>query len=263
MEIIKEFLIENSKTILWDILNSNSDFDISFKETQKILEKFLGRKVNLVILNIDLIGSTKISLNLPMDKLTIVIRSFAQEMYTIITNFGGFVLKFVGDAVLAFFIFEDKIVKHTEMNKEIENDDGNNDISSYMYNHVIECAKTMIEIIQRAVNPVLSESGLPKLRVRVGMDFGEVAFVKYGMDIDRIDEKTTIKRMHIDMIGYTISLAVKMTSFARPDHIIIGESLFNRLDKKKRKEFEQQPIKHEFWKYIKETTGKDYRLYQN
>jgi adenylate cyclase len=110
----KNQTIKDSQIRLQKSLDTNSDFNISFKETQNILEKFLGIKIHLVILNIDLVGSTKMSFDLTIDKLTTIIRSFAQEMSIIISNYRGYVLKYVGDAVLAFFIFEDMPHKNKE-----------------------------------------------------------------------------------------------------------------------------------------------------
>jgi class 3 adenylate cyclase len=43
-------------------------------------------------------------MTLPLDRLTRLIQSFNQEMSLIAKDFGGFVLKYVGDAVLAFFV---------------------------------------------------------------------------------------------------------------------------------------------------------------
>ena len=54
------------------------------------------------------------------------------------------------------------------------------------------------------------------------MDFGEVAVVQYGMDVEEI-KKTLIKKPRLDIIGYTVGLAVKMTSLAKPDHIVMGQ----------------------------------------
>jgi class 3 adenylate cyclase len=123
MVISKDSLIENSRSRLEGSLKANPDFNISLKETQQTLEKFMGFKINIVILNIDLIGSTRMSLDLPIDKLSTIIRSFAQEMSAIITNYSGYVLKFVGDSVLAFFIPEDIANKNKKSTVEIESDD--------------------------------------------------------------------------------------------------------------------------------------------
>jgi adenylate cyclase len=251
--------IKESQNRLQKSLETNPDFNISFKETQHILEKFLGVKTNLAILNIDLVGSTKMSFDLPLDKLTTIIRSFAQEISIIISKYRGYVLKYVGDAVLAFFVFEDISYKD-KINSTLTID---NNASSSSYDNVIECAKIMIEVIQKGMNPLLIKYGYPELKVRIGIDYGQIAVVKYGIDVDEIDEKTKIKRIHLDMIGYTISIAVKMTSLANPDHIVIGQSLYEKINKKQKGIFRQQPAEQDIWKYIERSTGKSYLLYQN
>jgi class 3 adenylate cyclase len=181
-------------------------------------------------------------------------------MSIIISEYGGYVLKFVGDAVLAFFVFEDTTFNN-KGNSALKGD--NNTISS-LYDNVIECAKKMIEVIQKGMNPLLRKYGYPDLKVRIGIDYGEIAVVKYGVEVDEIDEsKTKIKRIHLDMIGYTISIAVKMTSLANPNHIVIGQSLYEEIGKKQKEIFRQQPAEQDIWKYIERSTGKSYLLYQN
>ncbi|HZA68952.1 MAG TPA: adenylate/guanylate cyclase domain-containing protein, partial [Nitrososphaeraceae archaeon] len=82
------------------------EFKFSLNETQRILERFVESKIDLVILHIDLVNSTKMSMILSIDKLSTIIRAFAQEMSSVISMYGGYVLKYIGDAVLAFFIVE-------------------------------------------------------------------------------------------------------------------------------------------------------------
>ena len=96
--------MNKSQTRVWKTLEGEPEFIISVAETQNILDKFAKSKMNFVILNVDLVASTKLSLTLPLDRLTIIIQSFNQEMSLIVKEFGGFVLKYVGDAVLAFFV---------------------------------------------------------------------------------------------------------------------------------------------------------------
>ena len=43
-------------------------------------------------------------MTLPLDRLTTIIQTFTQEMSMIIALYGGYVLKYIGDAILAFFI---------------------------------------------------------------------------------------------------------------------------------------------------------------
>src|ERR671921_233107 len=100
-------IVKESQVNTWKALKSKPEFNTSFKETQNILENYGESKINLVILHVDLVGSTRMSLNLPIERLTTIIRTFAQQMSLIISIYGGFVLKYIGDAVLAFFVVED------------------------------------------------------------------------------------------------------------------------------------------------------------
>jgi class 3 adenylate cyclase len=96
--------MKKSQSRMWKTLNGEPQFVISIAETQNVLGKFAGSKVYFVILNVDLVASTKLPMTLPLDRLTRLIQSFNQEMSLIVKDFGGFVLKYVGDAVLAFFV---------------------------------------------------------------------------------------------------------------------------------------------------------------
>jgi len=92
----------------------------------------------------------------------------------------------------------------------------------------------MIQVIQKGINPILNQYDYPELKVRIGIDFGEVGVVQYGIDIDKLDGKAILTRPHIDMIGPTISIAVKMTSIAKPDQIVIGQKLYDMLIHKRK-----------------------------
>ncbi|MGI0001019.1 MAG: adenylate/guanylate cyclase domain-containing protein, partial [Nitrososphaeraceae archaeon] len=63
--------------------------------------------------------------------------------------------------------------------------------------------------------------------------------------------------------GYTISIVIKMTSLAKPDHIVIGEELFGMLEGKLKDVFKQLSIPADLWSYSAETTGKIYSVYEN
>jgi adenylate cyclase len=97
-------IMKKSQTRVWKILEGKPEFIISVAETQNVLDKFATSKMNFVILNVDFVASTKLSMTLPLDRLTVMIQAFNQEMSLIVKEFGGFVLKYVGDTVLAFFV---------------------------------------------------------------------------------------------------------------------------------------------------------------
>jgi class 3 adenylate cyclase len=259
-----ESVIKDSQVRIWKSLKANPEFNISLNESQKILENFMESKIKLVILNIDLVGSTKMSLNLPIDRLTTIIRAFAQEMTILISMYGGYVLKYIGDAVLAFFVVDTKNTKdsYDNENKAKDRSNNNDNFDSLSYSNVISCAYTMIKVVQEGINPILNQNDYPDLKVRIGINFGKIAVVRYGIDIDEYNNMV-LKRPHLDLIGYTISIAVKMTSLAKPDHIVIGEDLFSMLEGKLKGAFKQLSITPDLWNYSTETTGKIYSIYEN
>src|SRR5919197_378500 len=244
--------IKNAQIRMWKALKAKSEFnDISMEETQNVLESYAESKVNLVILHIDLVESTKLSMTLPVDKLATIIRAFTQEMSLIIEAYGGYVLKYVGDAILAFFI--------------ADSSDGSS--SSLLYLpciNAINCACSMIKVIQQGINPILNQNDYPELNVRIGIDVGENAVVQYGWDTHmQKNGKVILKKPHLDILGYTISIAAKMTTLAKPGQIIIGQSVYNVLEDKQKSTFRLLSISSDIWDYVSNYTGKTYSLYSS
>ena len=113
-----DLAIKQAQRRVWEVLKIKSDFDISMEETQNILQSFAGSKGTFVILHIDLVESTNLSMILPVDSLTTIIRAFSQEMSMMIAAYGGYVLKYVGDAILAFYVFTEYEKEKKKENKE-------------------------------------------------------------------------------------------------------------------------------------------------
>ena len=78
-------------------------YDSNLKPAQAFLLNHVNSKIPLVVMYVDLVDSTNMSMTLPVDKLVSIIRAFTYEMSSIIQNHKGYVLKYVGDAVIAFF----------------------------------------------------------------------------------------------------------------------------------------------------------------
>ena len=145
-----------------------SKFDISTEETHEILASILKSKVMLVILHIDLVGSTRLSSDLPTDRLAAIIQAFTQEMSITISAYGGYVLKYVGDAIMAFSLQPVTNIYHALMQSTIH---------------------SMIKIIREGINPILNQYDYAEINVRVGIDLGENVVVQYGWDIFNVDGK--------------------------------------------------------------------------
>ena len=237
--------IKNAQSRMWRALTVKSDFDISMEETQHALNNYAESKATFVILHIDLVDSTKLSMTLPVNRLVTIIQAFSQEMSVVLSAYGGYVLKYIGDAVLAFFIV-----------------DSPNSLYLRCIN-AMECACSMIKVVRQGINPILNQYDYPELRVRVGIDVGDNAVVQFGWDTHTVDGKVITKSPHFDILGYTISIAAKMTGFAKPDQIVIGQLVYDILEKDKQSTFRLLPISPQIWDYVSNNTGGIYHLYSS
>ncbi|HEY7366943.1 MAG TPA: adenylate/guanylate cyclase domain-containing protein, partial [Nitrosopumilaceae archaeon] len=102
-----ETLIKETQKRLWASLKQGYEYEETIiEDSDKFLRDLVSSRVNMIVLYVDLVGSTDIALSLPEEKVAIIIRSFAQEMSSIINQHDGYVLKFVGDAVIGYFVAE-------------------------------------------------------------------------------------------------------------------------------------------------------------
>jgi class 3 adenylate cyclase len=268
---VSDFDIDNSiKDIqkrVWVRLKAKPIFNINLKDIHPILEKVVNTNVYLVILYVDLVSSTKLSMNLPLKRLTPIIQVFTQEMSLIVDAYGGYVFKFVGDGVLSFFFVTGKDNFYLPCSK------------------AVDCAYSMIKVIERGINDILEENGYPELNIRVGIDVGENAVVQYNINTncnkdikqkreinykkninkgENTDKKADMQqKSQLDILGYTINTASKMTQYAKPNQIIIGSAVYDRIDKDKKKHFKKIHLANESWDYIDNSNGNIYGLYGN
>lgn len=211
-------------------LDRGVQIDLSTESCKRFLRRKVNQKVGVVILYVDIDGSTKMSMALSPDKFAAILHVFSQEMSLVTSEYGGYVLKYVGDAIIALF--------PAEFN------------SSQASNNALDCAKDMQRIIKECVNPELIARGLPQLTVKMSIDYGDVQVVLYGRSIDR---------SHIDIVGSSISMAAKMISLAKTWQIIVGQSMYENLDNKQNLiEMNIDPTR---WTYVDEKTESSYKLY--
>ena len=238
-----DLAIKHAQHSMWKALKEDvPEFNISLEETQNILERYAKSKVMFVILHIDIVDSTTMSMTLPVDRFATIIQTFTQEMSLIIAAYGGYVLKYVGDALLAFFPVN----------------------SDHLYLpcvNAVNCAHSMVMVMGEGMNPILNEYGYPELGVRVGIDIGENVVVQYGWDTHTYDDMPIIKKPQLDVLGYTISIAKKMTAFAKPNQIVIGQLAYDVLDYTQRSTFKVLPVSSDVWSYASDKTGDLYSLY--
>ena len=110
----------------------------SIRRGQKFLLNHISSKIPLIIIYADLVGSTRMSMTLPIDNLVTIIRAFTHEISHVVDSHDGYVLKYVGDAVISFFPG-----RVNKKNKYLASDTS------------VECGKSMINIIKEEINPIL------------------------------------------------------------------------------------------------------------
>jgi class 3 adenylate cyclase len=245
-----DLAIKQAQSRIWQALKVKPQFNISMEETQNILESYEGSKVTLVVLYIDLVESTRLSMMLPIDRLATIIQAFTQEMSMLIEAYGGFILKYVGDAILAFFVVPDY---------EKEGFKANAYLPSL---NAVNCACSMIKVNREGINPILNQYDYPELKVRIGIDIGENVVVQYGWDTYNRNGKEIMKKAHLDALGYTINIATKMTGLAKPDQIVIGQMVYDLLDEKQKLAFKSLSVTPDMWNYVSDYAGgRIYDLY--
>ena len=116
-----ETLIKEVQTRVWSALKKGHQYDYSLDESDKFLREHVSSRLNMIVLYVDLVGSTQMTLQLPADKVAIIISSFSQEMGFVIKNHDGYVLKYVGDAVIGYFVTHDSPLVAAEMQLTVQN----------------------------------------------------------------------------------------------------------------------------------------------
>ena len=226
-------LIRETQQRVRDALVRGYEYKGPTNESEKFLRKNVWSRVSMVTVYVDLVGSTQMTLELPSEKIAVIISSFAQEMASVIHKCDGYVLKFVGDAVIGYFA-------------------GPNPLRAS--DAAVTCAKSAIAVVRGGINPVLARHDYPELRVKIGMDYGENVIARYGADPEK---------SHVDIIGPVMNIAAKIQGMAKPDQILVGDDVYVRLHPDVQAEFRQVVWKHGEWKYRSRVTGELYKVYEH
>ena len=229
--IDSETMIQETQKRIWKSLKHGIEYDATEDRSDAFLRQHVNEKIHMVVLFVDLVGSTNISLTLPEEKVAIIISSFAQEMALAIKQHNGFVLKFVGDAVIGYFM-------HTSVLIAADN--------------AVSCAQRMIQIMNQGVNPILNNYDYPDLLLHIGLDYGDNMIVRYGSDKEK---------SHVDILGPTMNIAAKIQSMAKPQQILIGQDVYDKIHPSLQEKFKKESWSKNEWKYNDKRTGEPYPVY--
>jgi adenylate cyclase len=226
-----ETLVSQTQDRLWRALKRRFQYDVSLQPGQEFLLNHVSTKLPLVIMYADLVGSTNMSMTLPADKLTTIIRAFTYEISQVIYNHKGYVLKYVGDAVISFF--------PASYNKLLACD------------RAVQCSKSMLTVVKNGINPILNQYDYPELNVKIGVDEGENVIVQYGHD----------RSSPIDILGYCMNIGAKITSLTGANKVSIGQYVYEMLHPSIKARFSEVQFSSDEWRYTDRHTGQIYKVY--
>lgn len=219
--------IVESQARVKKMLKDGLRFDSVITPSEKYLARHINMKLDVIVLYADIVDSTTMSMSLPADRLANLIKIFMQEMSYIIAAYHGYVLKYAGDCVIAFF--------------PVGRDAGE------ACARVVNCARAMLNITRYAINQVMKEYGYPELRIKIGIDLGENQIVRLGGTLD--------------LLGYTMSITAKIVELAKPWQIVIGKWVYDALAEEFKQSFKELRLRRDIWNYRDSKEGKYYNLY--
>ncbi|MFL6411430.1 MAG: adenylate/guanylate cyclase domain-containing protein [Nitrososphaeraceae archaeon] len=241
MSFTKQPSLEQIRVRITKTLKDGIQLDMSTQECKKLLKRHVNSKTNLVIMFVDINNSTQMSLTLTEKKFALILQTFAQEISIAVLGYGGYVLKYEGDAVIALFPAEYDPTKACI--------------------NALYCSRAILEIIREVINPVFKANDLPEITIRVGLAYGYALVVLYGKSLEK---------SYIDIVGSSISLASKIASIARPNQILVGELIYNILlssanneDFLRNVKFQEVNLDPTSWKYLSRSDSQSlYRVYE-
>ncbi len=182
-----------------DVYNSSTvytDFKSKYKKSLCILKSLTGKTVQMNVISIDIVDSSERVQSLEPKKVGYYYKTFIEKTAEVIQQFGGYVLKNVGDCVIGFF------------------PSGNN--MNENYDTVVACGLSEIDMIKN-MNKDYQERGLPQLSCRVSADYGEAQVVQIQSNGDYST---------LDLFGNALNKPTKILHYAKPDQMVIGGDLY-------------------------------------
>jgi class 3 adenylate cyclase/FixJ family two-component response regulator len=147
---------------------------------------------------IDICGFTSITENIPANTVVKLINRYFDLMVKEIIAQGGYIDKFIGDAVMAVFRGEHHL------------------------DRAIEASITARNSIQAIAEPVIVPDAVPYVpEISIGINSGEMVSGNIG--------SASLKRLDYTVIGDTVNMAQRLQAIARPGQIIITEESYQRV----------------------------------
>ena len=178
-----------------DKIAEPSKVELFTDRCESFLKPLSGNTIRIAVLYVDIVGSTKMTMYLSTQELEFVIKLFWEQISLTIEKHGGLVFKYVGDTVIAIFV-------------------NNNDLAC---RRDIECGQDIVSSLKNSINSELTKKGIPRISIKLGIDYGDALVVSFGNDVD--------------LIGFSLSIVSKITSIASANIVLIGECIFEQMSR--------------------------------
>jgi two-component system response regulator ChvI len=157
---------------------------------------FSGEVQNYCVCFIDIIGSTKISSDLTPAQLSRYYEIFLNAIALIARNFGAKIVKNAGDALIIYF------------------NDTSDPKNVTKFKNVLDCGLTM-GLANNTLNAKMLSEKLPPIQYRISADYGKVSVARSASSQSE------------DLFGSAMNISAKINSKAKPNGLVIGETLFD------------------------------------
>jgi class 3 adenylate cyclase len=183
------------------VLESGYDPTASPKQTTSdYLVEFSTNTLSYCVGIVDMVNSTKISAQIGPTRVSRYYQIFLNSMSRILSRFGGFVIKNIGDCLVYYF------------------PESSRPNSKYGFISCIEASLAMIES-HDIICEKLHKEGLPDIDYRVSADYGPVVMM------------TSNSSDATDMIGPPVNMCSKINRCAKSNGIALGGDLIEVVKK--------------------------------
>ncbi|MEM3089426.1 MAG: adenylate/guanylate cyclase domain-containing protein [Candidatus Nitrosotenuis sp.] len=177
------------------------------RQQKEVLLQFSQFSSNYCVCFVDIVGSTKLTAKLSDLQTSKFYSIFLNSLATVITQNGGVVVKNIGDALLYYF-------------PKTDTDEAG------PFAEMLRCNMKVIEA-RSMINELLRKEELPELSYRISANYGPVRVAIIATS--SID----------DIFGTTVNTCSKINSLAKPNTLIIGQPLYEKVKKIEQYRFEK------------------------
>ncbi len=176
-------------------MDSISEITEHNMSTSDYLVAFSGQTKNYCVGMVDMVNSTKMAATLGPARISRYYQIFLNSMSKILSRFGGFVIKNVGDCLFYYF------PESSKSNRK------------FGFMSCLECSLAMIENHDDICN-VLNRNDLPCVDYRISVDYGLVVLMRAN------------NSQSLDMLGPPVNMCSKINHAATTNGAVIGGDLY-------------------------------------